>query len=263
MKLFSPRAARILAIDDLNPTTKMFSLDLSLGAVPGQFLNLWLPDTDEKPFSIAYDDGTTLKVAVAAIGPFTKKLFRQRVGDRLGVRGPFGNGFSLLKRARVALVGGGFGAAPLFFLGERLAQKKCSVSAIFGARSKDFLFYLQKSREAGFAVFPTTDDGSFGERGRVTAPLERLLHKKALDFVFCCGPEKMMEAVARLCERAGVSCEVSLERFMKCGFGVCGQCACDRKLVCRDGCVFTGKEVLGFEDFGRFTRDAEGRRVDF
>jgi len=260
MKFFSPVSARILDISDLNETTRLFSFDLSLGAEAGQFVNLWIPDRDEKPFSVAFDDGKILQIAIAKVGAFTEELFSRKVGDRVGIRGPFGNTFSSSEKKRVVLVGGGFGAAPLFFLGTKWAEKGSAVSVIFGARKKDLLFYLDKCATAGFEVFATTDDGSFGEKGFVTSPLERILTEGRVDMVQTCGPEKMMEAVAKLCEHYKIPSEVSVERFMKCGFGVCGQCACDKKLVCRDGCVFSGSEVLQMEDFGKFHRGAEGQK---
>ncbi len=260
MKFYSPVSTKIIGIADLNETTRMFSFDLSLGAEPGQFLNLWIPNLDEKPFSIAFDDGKILQIAIAKVGEFTERLFSQKIGDTVGIRGPFGNTFSFGEKKRVALVGGGFGAAPLFFLGKKWAECDTSVSVLFGARKKELLFYGEESKKAGFEVFITTDDGSFGEKGFVTMPLERLLAEGKIDLVQTCGPEKMMEAVAKLCEKYSVPSEVSLERFMKCGFGVCGQCACDRKLVCRDGCIFSGSEVLAMEDFGKFHRGSEGQK---
>lgn len=263
MKIFSPVSATILNISDLNENTRMFSFDCSLGAKPGQFLNIWIPDQDEKPFSVAFDDGKTLSVAIAKVGPFTEALFSKKAEDRVGIRGPFGNAFSFSGKKRVALVGGGFGAAPLFFLGKKWAKERASVSVIFGARKKDLLFYLDKCESEGFEVFATTDDGSFGEKGFVTAPLERLLAEGKIDLVQTCGPEKMMEAVAKLCEKYGIPSEISMERYMKCGFGVCGQCACGQKLVCRDGCIFSGSEALQMEDFGKFHRGAEGQKKWF
>jgi dihydroorotate dehydrogenase electron transfer subunit len=73
----------------------------------------------------------------------------------------------------------------------------------------------------------------------------------------------MMEVVARLCKKYKVPAELSLERYMKCGFGVCGQCACGNKLVCADGCIFSGEEALSLEDFGQFHRGPEGQKEYF
>lgn len=255
-----PQAIDILAIGDLNPNTKMFTLDCSFGALPGQFVMLWIPELDEKPFSIASDDGKQIKLAIAAIGPFSKALFQKKVGDQVGIRGAFGNSFSVSKNKRVALVGGGFGTAPLHFLGKESQKQGSEINMLIGARSNDLLIYEAECKKDNFRVFITTNDGSAGEEGFVTAPLTRLLQKKEIDFVQTCGPEKMMEAVAKLCREHNVPCELSLERYMKCGFGICGQCICDKKLVCQDGCVFSGEEALSLKDFGSFHRDAEGKK---
>lgn len=260
MKSFLPQSAKILDIQELNETTRMFTFDISVGAAPGQFVNLWIPDVDEKPFSVADDDEKNITLAIAKVGPFTEKLFEKKVGETLGIRGAYGNIFSIVQDKQVVLVGGGFGSAPLHFLGKALQRNGCDVTIIIGARNKNLLMYENECLEAGFRVFTTTDDGSHGEKGFVTTVLERLLTNETVNMVQTCGPEKMMEAVAKICKSNQVDCEVSLERYMKCGFGVCGQCACDQKLVCRDGCIFTGKEALQMEDFGKFHRGPEGQK---
>jgi len=241
----------------------MFVLDISLHARPGQFVNLWIPDLDEKPFSVAYDDGKSMWLAIACVGPFTKELFQKKVGDTVGVRGPYGNTFSISEDKKIVLVGGGFGSAPLHFLGENSKKNGCEITIIIGARTKSLLMYEKKCQESGFRVFTTTNDGSDGEEGFVTLPLERLLENESIDMVQTCGPEKMMEAIVKLCKKYKVPCEVSIERYMKCGFGICGQCACGKRLVCKDGCVFSGEEVLQLEDFGSFHRGSEGQKISY
>ncbi len=258
--VYTPQAATILRIKQLNENTRMFTLDISVGAAPGQFVNLWLPGIDEKPFSVADDDEKTLKLAIAKVGKFTEALFEKKEGDTVGVRGAYGNTFSIVQDKNVVLVGGGFGSAPLHFLGRALQRNGCDVSIIIGARTKNLLMYETECKESGFRVFTTTNDGSAGEEGVVTTVLERLVREENIDMVQTCGPEKMMEAVAILCQKNHIACEVSLERYMKCGFGVCGQCVCDNKLVCRDGCIFSGEEALNMEDFGKFHRGAEGQK---
>ncbi len=260
---YSPVTTRILDIEPLNVNTKLFTFDVSTGAQPGQFINLWLPYVDEKPFSVAYDNGNITKLAIAAVGPTTKKIYDMVPGDRLGIRGPYGNSFTSFGYKRIVLVGGGFGSAPLHFLGTEAQKSGAEVSIIIGARTKDFLMYLDICEASGFRTFSTTDDGSFGEHGRVTGPLKRLLEDGKIDMVQTCGPEKMMEAVAKLCHEFKVPCELSVERYMKCGFGICGHCACDGKIVCRDGCIFHGEEALALADFGQFHRDKEGRKVSY
>jgi len=77
--------------------------------------------------------------------------------------------------------------------------------------------------------------------------------------VYCCGPEPMLMKAIEICKSLGVGCQVSIERYMKCGNGVCGQCACGPVRACVEGTVFHGHELLGNPDFGRRKLDAAGR----
>jgi dihydroorotate dehydrogenase electron transfer subunit len=259
-KIYIPQKAEIVHVRDLNESTRMFTFNISLGAAPGQFVNVWIPHFDEKPFSVADDDGEYLQLAVARVGPFTEQLFQRKKGESIGIRGPYGNSFSVSKGKHVVLVGGGFGVAPLHFLGRSSQAYGSQITMIIGSRTKELLLYEDEVRQSNFRVLVTTNDGSAGEKGLATLPLSRILEEREGDIVQTCGPEKMMEAVAKMCSAKGISCEVSLERYMKCGFGLCGQCACGNKLVCRDGCVFSAEEVLDMEDFGKFHRDEEGKK---
>lgn len=258
--LFSPQSATILQTEELNAHTRSFVLDISLGAEPGQFVNIWLPNLDEKPFSVANDTGSEITIIVSAVGPFSNALLTKKPGEKIGIRGPFGNTFSLQKNKKIVLVGGGFGTAPLHFLGKKAQKEDCEVTIIIGARTKDLLLFVDRCQHSQFRTLFSTNDGSAGEKGLVTDILQKLLETEQIDLVQSCGPEKMMEAVAKLCQSKGIPSELSLERYMKCGFGLCGQCVCDGTLVCRDGTVFSGEEALSLSDFGTFHRDAEGRK---
>src|SRR3989338_5490686 len=88
-----PRSVKILDIRVENPFVKTFTLDISVGARPGQFVMLWIPRVDEKPFSVAFDDGQKLELSIAKVGGFTERLFGMQVGDLVGVRGPYGKSF--------------------------------------------------------------------------------------------------------------------------------------------------------------------------
>ena len=263
MTSYTPFSARVLTSEPLNASTNLLSFDCSVGARPGQFVNLWLPGVDEKPYSVAADDGTTLRIAVCAVGPVSRRLAALQPGDRIGIRGPYGTTFTTEGSRRIVLVGGGFGSAPLHFLGTQAQRQGAEVTIIIGARTQDLLMYLDICAQSGFRVIATTDDGSFGEPGRVTDPLRRLLEQGEVDLVQTCGPEKMMEAVVDLCHEHSIPCELSIERYMKCGFGICGQCACDGAIVCRDGCIFTGEAARQLDEFGKYHRDKEGRKVSY
>lgn len=117
----------------------------------------------------------------------------------------------------------------------------------------------------GAQVLISTDDGSCGEKCFATDLLEKVLTEKKIDFVFSCGPELMMKRVAEICRDAKIPCELSLERFMKCGIGVCGSCAMDDSgfCVCSDGPIIAGEKALKMVEFGKYRRDDVGVRENF
>ena len=227
-------AARVVAKTQENARTVMLALDSALEAAPGQFAMLWLPGVDEKPFSIAGAD--PLSFAVSRVGPFSEALHALNPGDPLWVRGPFGTGFSAMQ-GRALLVGGGYGAAPLYFLARVLLDHGTEVEAALGARSAGDLFYVKRFKDLGVTVHLATEDGSAGTRGRVTEVVGPLLRAGGFDGLQACGPELMLDALAGLCADAGVPAELSFEAYMRCGIGICGSCEHGQRLVCRDGPV--------------------------
>jgi len=260
-----PFAVTIKDIFDSAESVKTFILDIDLNSKPGQFVMLWLPGIDEKPFSIARDENGELWLTICAVGNFTEKLFMKKPGDKLGLRGPFGKGYRTAQKSdRVVLVGGGYGMAPLHNCGTMQQTAGAEVIAITGARSEKNVLFVKECETSGFRTFVTTDDGTLGETGFVTTVLKRLLTEEKINLVQTCGPEKMMRAVAELCGEKNVACEVSIERYMKCGFGVCGQCVVEGtgECMCVEGPVVDGAHALkNFPDFGISHRGAEGQKV--
>ncbi len=167
----------------------------------------------------------------------------------MGIRGPFGNGFNISAKPNITIVAGGCGMAPLAPLVDALeAGGNTDLVLIHGARSKAFLLYPDR--------FTThrricTNDGSQGRKGLVTEILEEEIQSRQtpIDMVYACGPEIMMASVFEMCEAHGIPCQVSLERYMRCGFGVCGACVCGDKIVCKDGPVFGSMGLRKLEDF--------------
>ncbi len=132
--LMLPTAVRILDVRQDNYRTRTFTLDLALDAVPGQFVMVWLPRFDEKPFSLV--DANPVTLMVSAVGPFSTLLQTKRPGDRLWLRGPFGRGFRpVAEGGHAVLIGGGYGVAPLYWLAQTLAGRTPRVSTIVGARA--------------------------------------------------------------------------------------------------------------------------------
>ena len=232
-------------------TTLTFDTPLS-GAVPGQFVMLWLPGFDEKPYGVA--GISPLRISVGARGPFSNQLCKMKKGDRIWLRGPYGKGFEL-KGKRALLVGGGYGFGPLRFLAEEAKKKKISAVAICGARNAGLLMLPAVCK----TIF-TTDDGSKGIKGNVLVAMKEEMKASKYDVVYTCGPERMMSAVAYAAREARADCQLLLERYMKCGIGICGHCCIGEKLVCMDGPMF-GLEILENPEFCKFYRDKTGKRV--
>jgi dihydroorotate dehydrogenase electron transfer subunit len=238
-----PTAFTIAEIRDESPDVRTFTLDGELPAEPGQFVMVWLPRIDEKPFSLVNDAPVTL--SIARVGPFTEAVHQLGFGDKLWLRGPFGRGFALMPRPAI-LVGGGYGAAPLAFLARRLRERGQQVSVVLGAKRADDLILTERFLSAGCTVHTATEDGSLGHRGFATDVAEALLRDQPDAAVYACGPEPMLEKLARMCYNEDAPGQFSMERLMKCGIGVCGSCARGGLLVCRDGPVIDSEGVLGY-----------------
>jgi len=230
-----PRPTKIAKVIEESAKVRTFVLEAAVEADPGQFIMVWLPRTDEKPFSLVDADPVT--ITVARVGPFTKKLHRLRIDDRIWFRGPLGRGFELRGEC-ILLIGGGYGVAPLAFLAQRAIGAGRRVTAVIGAQSRADLIFPQRFAELGCSVVLATEDGSAGNRGLATDVAESLLEGGEVDAVYACGPGAMLNRVLELCRSHGLPCQLSLENYMRCGLGVCGSCQRGGMLVCRDGPVF-------------------------
>jgi dihydroorotate dehydrogenase electron transfer subunit len=254
-----PISANILEIIDETPTIKTFKLDTSswLNGKPGQFLMVWIRGVDEVPMTMSYDDSIT----VQKVGEATEALFRLKKGDSVGIRGPYGNGWELIGDS-ILLISGGVGSAPLAPLAEKAAAIGVQVTTLAGYRTKEEVHFAERFRKAGKTII-ATDDGSYGHKGFVT-DLMKDIDLNMFTQIYCCGPEKMMfRVLGILDERKMAACsQLSLQRYLKCGIGVCGSCCMDPYglRVCRDGPVFPGDRLLDTE-FGKYARDASGRRI--
>lgn len=258
-KINTLRTTNIIDLKTENPTVKTFTVkdNLCAKAKPGQFLMLWIPGVDEIPLSIQDAANGEVSVSVKEVGDATRHLHAKKVGDTLGVRGPFGNSFTE-SRGRVLMVGGGTGTAPLLFLAKKLAAKAEKLSFVIGAKTKGELMFLKELDAVCTeeSVIATTDDGSYGLQCLATEPLEKLLVKEKFDIIYTCGPERMVRKVFDLAEKRKIALEASLERIMRCGIGLCGSCVIGKYRVCRDGPVFNlaqlgeMKEELGISKLG-------------
>jgi dihydroorotate dehydrogenase electron transfer subunit len=208
-------------------------------------------------FEVLRDSGTIVGLSLLnkRIGPSTTLLFDAKPGDHVQCLGPLGRPFAPVTMPTEAwLVAGGVGLAPFVTLAETLRARGVKVTLYYGARRAAELFFLETFREMGVQLSLATEDGSRGDRGRVTLPLERDL--KALTaaarlMLYACGPEMMLAAVAKLSAAHGRPCQVSVERVMGCGLGGCYSCVIPIKTErrphmvrsCLAGPVFRSDEI--------------------
>ncbi len=263
--LFLPRVARIELVRDETPDTKTFGLTLrddgeALRFLPGQFLELSVFGFGEAPFCFASSPTRPelLEVTVRRTGQLTNALHTLRVGDEVGVRGPCGNGFDLAAAAGKDLlfVGGGIGLPPLRgliwnVLDER--ERFGRVTILYGARTPTDLVYKDELAEWGergdVEVLVTVDraaDGWTGNVGMVPTLFDKTELTPSSTLAYVCGPPVMITFVIQdlLMRRFGEDSIIStLERTMQCGVGKCNHCAIGHRYVCRDGPVFTYRQI--------------------
>lgn len=211
--------------------------------------------------------GGTLEVVVSAHGAGTTWITQRRRHDVLNIVGPLGRPFTLPKeRVSCVLVGGGYGSAPLFMLAEQLRERGCRVDVIVGAASEDKLFGTLELKRLASTVTITTDDGSLGERGRVTDVLPEIMERVGAEVVYACGPMAMLSAVSAIAAEHQAHCQVSVEESMACGVGVCMTCVLPvigtdgvTRMVrsCTEGPVFRG-DLVRWADVGTIPPDTLG-----
>ena len=219
----------------------------------GQFVQVKVDDAANtylrRPISIHDVDyqNRTITLLVQRVGEGTNKISDTEINDTLNIIYPLGNGFTMPedKNAKVVLVGGGIGIAPMYYLGKVLKEKGLEPVFVLGGRSKEDLIMLDEFSSVG-EVYITTNDGTLGEQGFVTQ--HSVWKEKKFDMIYTCGPKPMMMAVANLARENNICCEVSLENLMACGLGAC-LCCVENTIegnvcVCKEGPVMNINKLL-------------------
>ena len=261
--------AEVLSNTRLSPLYNVIALaapEIAQKTQPGQFVMVkpvaGLDPLLRRPFSVfeIVRDRTGrvlgLSLLNKRVGAGTSLLYDARPGDHISCLGPLGRPFVPVDPpAEAWMVAGGVGLAPFVTLAEALAARRTSMTLFYGARTGEDLYYADLFGELGARLVLTTEDGSRGERGRVSAPLERALNERgsAGDVtIYACGPTPMMSAVARLAARARRPAFASLEPVMGCGMGGCYSCVVPVRQgarshfvrSCLDGPVFDANAVV-------------------
>ncbi|MGQ0606588.1 MAG: dihydroorotate dehydrogenase electron transfer subunit [Candidatus Nitrosotenuis sp.] len=248
---------------DETPTVRtiVISDERLADVLPGQFAMVWIPGVNELPMSvmIAEEKGKAA-FTVRKRGVSSTALYDLKVGQQIGVRGPYGNTFDL-KDGKIALVGGGTGLVPLMRLA-KFVKPTNDVTILMGSKSKDEVFFEDLANKVlannKHQVIACTEDGSYGQKGIVTDVLEKLVQTTKFDAIYTCGPEIMMHKIVQLANSRGIFVQASLERMMKCGIGICGSCCMDDVLVCHDGTIFDGTFLANSVEFGHTHRAKSG-----
>ena len=259
----TPKIVTIEKVVDETPTVRtiFFSDEILSKVLPGQFAMVWIPGINEIPMSvmISQENGKAA-FTVRKHGLATTELFSKKVGDQIGIRGPYGNSFTI-RQGNLLLVGGGTGLVPLIRLVTFL-KKTDNVTIVMGAKTKPEVFFEGLANKllegTKHKVIVATEDGSYGEKGLVTDVMTKLFQENKFDAVYTCGPEKMMHKVVQIASQNKTHVEASIERMMKCGIGICGSCCFGDVMACKDGTVFDGPTLLANKEFGYTHRSKSG-----
>lgn len=229
--------------------------EIAAAVEPGQFVDLYCRDKSRllpRPISVYDAEGDTLSLIYAVVGKGTEEFAAYEAGEQVRVTGPLGHGFPIeeaLKAEEVLLVGGGLGIPPLQFTAKMLKNRKpeLSITSVLGFRSMP---WIQEPFPSYGAVLNASDDGACGFKGNVVDRFKDHFSRTPAckRVLFACGPIPMMKAIQQIQEEYGLECWFSLEERMGCGFGACYGCPAQTteglKRVCKDGPVFSGKEVI-------------------
>ena len=235
---------------------RYFRLGLKIGwneFQPGQFVMIEVPNGQtflRRPFGIVKADGGVLEVCIKVVGKGTAALSKICEGQSVSVLGPLGKGFSIKKETRSAvLVAGGYGVAPLLALARHVSGEKKNVVFYYGSKSSADLLYLDQLKGLGADLRLSTEDGSEGAKGLITQRVAQDISGFENAEMFACGPQGLLSEIAKIAKSTGIPAQVSLERYMACGIGVCLGCVVKMKdgsyqRACREGPVFDSESIL-------------------
>jgi ferredoxin--NADP+ reductase len=245
---------KILHKEVLSDVTKLMVIDapeVARKTRPGQFVIVRIDEQGERiPLTVADYDGEagTITLIFQEVGKTTMHLGTLKPGDELATfTGPLGHPTELENYGTVVCVGGGVGIAPLYPITRGLKEAGNTVISIIGARNKDLLFWEDRMRAVSDELIVCTDDGSYGRKGFVNAPLREVVEQREIARVWVIGPAIMMKVCAAETEPFGVPTIVSLNTIMIDGTGMCGGCRVQltegAKFVCVDGPEFDAHQV--------------------
>ncbi len=246
---------RIVRKEVLNPTVILYEIEAPLvakKAQPGQFIILRVDENGERIPLTIHDcniEKGTVSIIVQTVGATTEKLSRKKQGEFLqDFVGPLGRPTETEGRKKVCVVGGGLGCAIAYPVLKKFHENGTEVHAVVGFKNKDFVILEDEFKAASDVLKLCTDDGSYGQKGLVTAALQELIDSgNQYDEVIAIGPPIMMKFIAKTTEPYGIRTTVSMNPLMVDGTGMCGCCRLtvggETKFACVDGPDFDGHQV--------------------
>jgi ferredoxin--NADP+ reductase len=245
----------ILALEDLTPVTKMYEIrvpDVAQEARAGQFVIIRIHEKGERiPLTIADHDRDrgTITLVVQEVGKTTAQMGTMQVGDSLAsLTGPLGIASEIEQYGTVVCIGGGFAIAPIYRIARALKDAGNAVLSIIGVRNRELIFWEDRMRTVSDELIVCTDDGSYGRKGLVTAPLQEILNAgRPVHRIWAVGPAIMMRFCCLTCRPLNVPITVNLNSIMVDGTGMCGACRVEvggkTLFACVDGPEFDGHQV--------------------
>ncbi len=235
------------------------SSEIAQKSIPGQFIMVRVSSGFSpllrRPFSIHSKKGNIIEIFFKALGKGTILLSQKNTGETIDILGPLGKGFTLhpdIKGKKAALVGGGRGIAPLYFLAKELKSQNVSLRFFYGGKTSSELPLSGKLTKDHFDTLYATDDGTTGFKGFISDLFKKEIKETIPDYVYACGPELMMKKVYQTAQEYHIPSEFSLESIMGCGIGACWGCV--KKIlrnqkeewlkICTEGPVFKGSEII-------------------
>ncbi len=241
----------------------LFSLESPLiarDAKPGQFLMVRVSANIHpllrRPFSIFSVEDKNVEIFFQKVGLGTQLLSEKREGSTIDIIGPLGKGFTVKKGNQdkaSALIGGGRGIAPLYFLAQKIKTLGGRPRVFYGGKTIQDLPIRERFQKNETPLSCATEDGSFGKRGQITEVFEAALDNGfSASQIYACGPELMLKKIAEIAAAKDIPAELSLESVMGCGFGVCWGCVKKIKKdqesgwhkICEEGPVLKAEDII-------------------
>ncbi len=263
-KVIQPTIVKIEKIIDEGLNYKTFVFNYPLTALPGQYVMLWLPGVDLKPFSVAWQTPEQFALTVLKRGNFTTKLFDLKVGAKLGFTGPHGSFYHLEKPKKILLIGGGCGTPSVTCLAQAAREKKISVDFVLAAPSREQIIFEDWLTGLGVKVYHRFQSAQ-SQYPHAWDLIRNLFDKNKYQAIYACGPEQLLKKIVDFSLNQNIFCQISMERYMKCAIGVCGKCCVDPLglCLCQTGPVINNYLASQITEFGKYWRDSSGQKIYF